>query len=109
MVHAPGPYVQIAPPMGWDGYWPEHKERDLYGEQGQETSHTVGVGLPRGHAERGEQDHRVVQAGANPDPSRIEVDLLIPLRFEVPRVEKRLALCPKVELIPADDQDDRDE
>src|ERR1035437_9677857 len=97
------------PPVRWDGRGPRDEDHDLYGQQHQEAAHGVGVGLPRGHRQRSEQDHRIVEPRINPDPSRIEVDHLIEACLEVTSGRPRATLSPEIKLIPTDDQDSRDE
>src|ERR1035437_7999612 len=96
-------------PVRWDGRGPRGEDRDLYSQQLQEAAHGVGIGLPRRHAERSEQDHGVIEPGINPDPSRIEVDHLVEARLEVASGWPRSTLSPEIKLIPTNNQDGRDE
>src|ERR1017187_2146254 len=103
------PAALDVPPVGWDGRGPRCEDHDLYSQQRKEAAHGVGVGLPRGHAERGEQDHRVVEPGINPDPPGVKVDHLVEARLEVSRGRPCSTLSPEIKLIPTDNQDERDD
>src|ERR1043165_5573865 len=97
----------IVSPASRNLEWKEEEGRKLHDQKRNEAENRVAELSKRRDGEHKQEDYRVIESRVDPNPARPKRYPIIDLRGELDRLAEGAALDEKIELISADDQNDR--